>query len=74
MLEIFSKASLLGRVFSTRPFFAQGVQSKRLNPARDELSQKAGQLKLVSADGKKYFTDVTDTETLLRIFFLAEVS
>lgn len=32
-----------------------------------ELSQKVGQLKLESPDGKKYLTDVADTETILRL-------
>lgn len=32
-----------------------------------ELSEKIGQLKLLSSDGKKYATDCADTETLLRI-------
>jgi len=32
-----------------------------------ELSEKIGQLKLDSPDGKKYLTDVTNTETLFRI-------
>jgi len=32
-----------------------------------ELSEKIGQLKLESSDGKKYATDVADTETMLRI-------
>lgn len=31
------------------------------------MSQKVGQLKLKSSDGKKYLTDVADTETLLRL-------
>ncbi len=31
------------------------------------LSQKLGQLKLMSSDGKKYLTDVLDTENLLRL-------
>lgn len=32
-----------------------------------ELSDKIGQLKLESSDGKKYLTDVADTEVLLRL-------
>ncbi len=32
-----------------------------------ELSEKIGQLKLISKDGKYYLTDVADTETLLRL-------
>jgi len=32
-----------------------------------ELSQKMGQLKMQSADGKFYLTDVADTEQLFRL-------
>ena len=32
-----------------------------------ELSDKIGQLKMQSSDGKFYLTDVTDTEQLLRL-------
>ena len=32
-----------------------------------ELSQKMGQLKLESADGKKYLTDIADPETIFRL-------
>ena len=32
-----------------------------------QLSEKIGQLKLLSSDGKMYLTDVADTETLLRL-------
>ena len=32
-----------------------------------EVSDKIGQLKLQASDGKFYFTDVADTETMLRI-------
>jgi len=31
------------------------------------LSEKIGQLKMQAADGKRYKTDATDTETLLRL-------
>jgi len=33
----------------------------------DQLSEKIGQLKLESEDGKKYLTDVADAETLMRL-------
>ena len=39
----------------------------KLKQEDSELSQKVGQLKLESLDGKKYLTDVVNTETLLRI-------
>ena len=32
-----------------------------------QLSEKIGQLKLEASDGKKYLTDVANTETTLRI-------
>ncbi len=32
-----------------------------------ELSDKIGQLRMISSDGKYYFTDVGDTETILRL-------
>ncbi len=34
---------------------------------RSQLSGKIGQLKMPSADGKSYLTDVANTETLLRL-------
>ncbi len=34
---------------------------------RSQLSDKIGQLKMPSADGKSYLTDVANTETLLRL-------
>ena len=40
---------------------------RKLKQEGSELSQKVGQLKLESPDGKKYLTDVADTETLLRL-------
>ena len=39
----------------------------RLQKEGSELSAKIGQLKLPSADGKSYLTDVADTEQLMRI-------
>ena len=39
----------------------------RLQKEGSELSAKIGQLKLPSADGKNYLTDVADTEQLMRI-------
>ena len=40
---------------------------KKLNQEGSQLSDKIGQLKMPSADGKSYLTDVADTETLLRL-------
>lgn len=40
---------------------------KKIIDEGSELSEKIGQLKLVSNDGKKYLTDVGDTQTILRL-------
>ncbi|MCK9351508.1 MAG: Bro-N domain-containing protein [Candidatus Paceibacterota bacterium] len=40
---------------------------KKLSCEGSQLSAKIGQLKMESPDGKMYLTDVTDTETLLRL-------
>jgi len=39
----------------------------KLNKEGSELSEKIGQLKMKSADGKNYKTDVADTEQLFRL-------
>lgn len=39
----------------------------KLETEGSELSAKIGQLKLPSSDGKKYLTDVADTEQILRL-------
>jgi DNA-damage-inducible protein D len=43
------------------------LKKKMLSEGFDELSQKLGQLKMEASDGKKYLTDVADTQLLLRI-------
>jgi hypothetical protein len=40
---------------------------RKLKEEGSELSEKIGQLKLMSSDGKKYLTDVADVEGILRI-------
>ena len=40
---------------------------KKLKDEESELSEKIGQLKMQSADGKFYKTDAADTEQLLRL-------
>lgn len=52
---------------SPRPRKYWNALKTKLSQEGSELSQKVGQLKLESLDGKKYFTDVADTETLLRL-------
>lgn len=39
----------------------------KLNSEGSEVYEKIVQLKLIASDGKKYFTDCADTETVLRI-------
>ncbi|MBU4486021.1 MAG: Bro-N domain-containing protein [Candidatus Delongbacteria bacterium] len=39
----------------------------KLRKEGSELSEKIGQLKILSSDGKKYITDVADTEQLFRL-------
>ena len=43
------------------------LKKKLKNEGFIELSDKIGQLKLTSSDGKKYLTDCADTETMFRI-------
>src|SRR3989338_8023940 len=52
---------------SPRPRKYWNALKTKLEDEGSELSQKVGQLKLESSDGKMYATDVVDTETLLRI-------
>lgn len=52
---------------SPRPRKYWNALKTKLKQEGSELSQKVGQLKLESADGKKYLTDTVDTETLLRL-------
>lgn len=52
---------------SPRPRKYWNALKMKLKQEGSELSQKVGQLKLRSIDGKKYLTDVADTETLLRL-------
>jgi len=43
------------------------LKKKLLQEGYDQLSEKIGQLKLQSADGKFYATDCANTETMFRI-------
>ena len=52
---------------SPRPRKYWNALKTKLKQEGSELSQKVGQLKLESSDGKKYLTDVADTETVLRL-------
>lgn len=40
---------------------------KKLSEEGSQLSEKIGQLKMKSSDGKSYLTDVLDTENILRL-------
>ena len=52
---------------SPRPRKYWNALKTKLKQEGSELSQKVGQLKLESPDGKKYLTDIADTETILRL-------
>ncbi len=52
---------------SSRPRKYWNALKIKLKQEGSELSQKVGQLKLESSDGKKYLTDVAGTETILRL-------
>lgn len=43
------------------------LKKKLVSEGYHELSEKIGQLKLASPDGKKYLTDCADTETIFRL-------
>ena len=50
-----------------RPRKYWGDLKKKLKKEGSELSEKIGQLKMLANDGKKYSTDVADTEQLFRL-------
>ena len=52
---------------STRPRKYWDDLKRKLKTEGSELSEKIGQLKMRSADGKYYTTDVVDTENMLRL-------
>jgi len=52
---------------SQRPRKYWNDLKKKLQKEGSELSEKIGQLKMLSSDGKQYLTDVTDTENILRL-------
>ena len=52
---------------SPRPRKYWNALKAKLEEEGSELSSNMGQLKLQAADGKKYLTDVADTEQLLRL-------
>jgi hypothetical protein len=52
---------------SSRPRKYWDDLKRKLQAEGSELSEKIGQLKLLSADGKKYLTDVADVEQLFRL-------
>jgi hypothetical protein len=53
---------------SSRPRKYWNDLKVKLEQEGSQLSDKIGQLKLLSSDGKKYLTDVADTETSLGLF------
>lgn len=52
---------------SKRPRKYWNDLKKKLCEEGSELSEKIGQLKMLSSDGKKYLTDVADTVNILRL-------
>ena len=52
---------------SPRPRKYWNALKTKLETEGSELSQNVGQLKLQAADGKRYLTDVADTEQVLRL-------
>ncbi len=52
---------------SPRPRKYWNALKTKLKDEGSELSQKVGQLKMMSSDGKFYATDVLDTENILRL-------
>jgi hypothetical protein len=52
---------------SPRPRKYWNALKTKLRNEGSELSQKVGQLKLESLDGKKYLTDVANTQSMLRL-------
>ncbi len=52
---------------SPRPRKYWNALKTKLDSEGSQLSQNVGQLKLQSSDGKKYLTDVLDTENILRL-------
>src|ERR1700722_4067089 len=52
---------------SPRPRKYWNALKKKLEEEGSQLSQKLGQLKMQSDDGKMYLTDIVDTEQLLRL-------
>ena len=54
-------------VVNARPRKYWSDLKTKLKKEGAELSEKIGQLKMESSDGKNYLTDVADTKTILRI-------
>jgi len=52
---------------SPRPRKYWNALKTKLNKEGSQLSQNIGQLKILANDGKKYWTDVADTEQLFRL-------
>lgn len=67
-LWYFSVVDIIGALTnSRRPRQYWADLKKQLKKEGSELSDKIVQLRLLSRDGKKYLTDVADTETVLRL-------
>jgi len=65
---LFSVIDVVGALSgSTNPRKYWSVLKTRLKKEGSQLATNCSQLKMISADGKSYLTDVADTETLLRL-------
>lgn len=67
-LWYFSVIDVVGVLAQTdRPRKYWDDLKRKLKQEGSQLSDKIGQLKLESSDGKRYLTDVADTQTMLRL-------
>lgn len=67
-LWYFSVIDAVGALAQTdRPRKYWDDLKRKLKQEGSQLSDKIGQLKLEASDGKKYLTDVADTQTMLRL-------
>ena len=67
-LRYFSVVDIISILsWSDRPRKYRNDLKTKLIAEWSEVSEKIGQLKMLSTDGKKYMTDVADTQTMFRI-------
>ena len=67
-LRYFSVVDIVSALsWSDRPRKYRNDLKTKLITEWSEVSEKIGQLKMLATDGKKYLTDITDTQTMFRI-------